>query len=76
VDISEDDLAALMYSSGTTGEPKGRMATHRNFYHVGRSMAHELRMHKVSGPLPYAPDQTRVGPGHTASESRLSAIVS
>jgi acyl-CoA synthetase (AMP-forming)/AMP-acid ligase II len=45
VEISEDDLAALMYTSGTTGEPKGCMATHRNFYHVGRSMTHELQMH-------------------------------
>jgi len=44
VQIDADDLAALMYTSGTTGEPKGCMATHRNFYHVGRSMAHELQM--------------------------------
>lgn len=44
VDITEDDLAALMYTSGTTGVPKGCMGSHRNLYHVGRSMALELRM--------------------------------
>lgn len=30
VDISEDDLATLIYSSGTTGKPKGIMITHKN----------------------------------------------
>jgi acyl-CoA synthetase (AMP-forming)/AMP-acid ligase II len=30
VDIGPDDVAALPYSSGTTGRPKGVMLTHRN----------------------------------------------
>jgi long-chain acyl-CoA synthetase len=30
VELSEDDLAGLFYTSGTTGEPKGVMLTHKN----------------------------------------------
>lgn len=30
VELSEDDLAAIVYTSGSTGRPKGVMLTHRN----------------------------------------------
>ena len=33
VDFQDDDLCHLMYTSGTTGRPKGVMATHRNVWH-------------------------------------------
>ncbi|MGD8882325.1 MAG: AMP-binding protein [Desulfobacterales bacterium] len=33
VDLQDSDLCHLMYTSGTTGRPKGVMATHRNVWH-------------------------------------------
>jgi long-chain acyl-CoA synthetase len=33
VDVEENDLCHLMYTSGTTGRPKGVMASHRNIWH-------------------------------------------
>lgn len=38
-DIGEDDLFAIMYTSGTTGNPKGVMLTHRNILAGALSLA-------------------------------------
>lgn len=32
-DVSDDDVALVVYTSGTTGRPNGVMLTHRNFVH-------------------------------------------
>ena len=37
--ISADQPALLMYTSGTTGTPKGVLLTHANLLHAARSMA-------------------------------------
>ncbi|MDR2188082.1 MAG: long-chain-fatty-acid--CoA ligase [Azonexus sp.] len=37
-----DDLLCIMYTSGTTGRPKGAMITHRAFLALGEAWAHEL----------------------------------
>ena len=46
-----DDLASLVYTSGTTGQPKGVRLTHWNF----RSNVHMIR--RRAGPRPDEPDR-------------------
>lgn len=44
VELSEDDIATLLYTSGTTGNPKGVMLTHRNNYLHALTTMHHLRV--------------------------------
>jgi len=43
-DVHEDDLSTLLYTSGTTGNPKGVMLTHRNNYLHAFSTMHHLKV--------------------------------
>ncbi|MDE5414979.1 long-chain-fatty-acid--CoA ligase [Alkalihalobacterium chitinilyticum] len=44
VELEETDIASLLYTSGTTGNPKGVLLTHRSNYLHALSVQHHLRV--------------------------------
>ncbi|MBM7648701.1 crotonobetaine/carnitine-CoA ligase [Bacillus ectoiniformans] len=44
VSISSEDLAAILYTSGTTSKPKGVLITHANYLFAGEVMSKSLRL--------------------------------
>jgi len=57
VQVTEDDLATIVYTSGTTGVPKGAMISHKNIMAVIRGLDQTRPQYAVEGDssVPFLP---------------------
>jgi long-chain acyl-CoA synthetase len=54
-EVSPDDLATLVYTSGTTGPPKGCMLTHTNFLATTRMYSEQLHFNETHSLYQFLP---------------------
>ncbi len=54
-ELGEDDLATLVYTPGTTGQPKAVMLSHRNLVWTAQTAAELIGVHPDDSSLSYLP---------------------
>lgn len=61
-EVSPDDIACLVYTSGTTGTPKGSTATHANLFHITQTYYQAFRAREADVVLTAMPMFTGFAP--------------